>query len=94
MIDFFTALDHSFTVICLSEVWLTSVDTNLYAIPHYSAEFCCRGDNRYGGSAIYVSASQPYRRRSDIAFSSANVESVWLEYDCNFLRSNSRSTVV
>lgn len=94
MIDFFTTLDNPFTVVCLSEVWLTSTDLNLYAIPEYSAEFCCRDDNRYGGSAIYVSSNQPYRRRNDISFSTANVESVWLEFDCNFLRSNSRSTVI
>lgn len=94
MIDFFSNLNNPFTIICLSEVWLTNADSKLFGIPGYTMEVCVRKDVRYGGSAILVQDNHPYHRRHDLSFSCPNVESVFLEFDKTFLSANSRNTII
>lgn len=94
MIDFFSNLNNPFTIICLSEIWLSNADIVLFGIPGYTMEACVRKDTRYGGSAILIQDNQSYRRRHDLYFSCSNVESVFLEFDTSFLSANSRNTII
>lgn len=94
IIDFFTNVNHSFSVVCFSETWLIPTDASLYGIPRYNAEFSFRENSRYGGSAIFILDNQSYIRRNDISFTCANVESVWLEFDQSFLETNNQKTIV
>lgn len=93
MVNFLTLTDHHFSLICLSETWLSAADNNMFSIPGYRAEFFHRRGDCHGGSAIFTSNTLSYRRRTDIAFSVPKCESVWLEFDRDFLPSNKRTII-
>lgn len=63
----FSVVDHTFSLIYLSETWLTSHDGALYGISGYTSEYCHRKGSRGGGSAILVESSVPNRWRLDLS---------------------------
>lgn len=79
--DFQTLVSHKFSIICLSEIWLSSCDDTLFSLPGYNCEFDHRPNDRHGGSAMFISHTLPYKRRIDLSFRTDKVESVWLEFD-------------
>lgn len=94
LIHFLTAINHTFSVICLSETWLTNNDGNLYGISNYTSEYCNRDSARGGGSAVFIDSSLSYRRRHDLSFTNLNCESVWLEFDQTVFSLNGRNTII
>lgn len=94
LINFLSILDHNFSIICLSETWLTQVDGNLFDLPGYISEHSYRGNQRSGGSAIFVNSSIAYTRRLDLSFRNLLCESVWLEFDRNVLPLNNMPTIL
>lgn len=90
---FQTLLSHNFSIICLSETWLSSCDDTLFSLPSYNCEFDHRQNDRHGGSAIFISHSLPYKRRVDLSFRTDKVEAVWVEFD-RTLFSAHKNTVV
>lgn len=85
LVNFLTLTGHSFSLVCLSETWLTPTDAPLFSLPNYRAEFANRVDSRCGGSAIFVSNTLSYTRRYDISIATSKCESVWIELDKSFL---------
>lgn len=61
-----TNIDHTFTVICLSESWFYTDLSNEINIENYDLVSAPRCDRRGGGSAIYVHNSVSYRLRDDL----------------------------
>lgn len=94
LVALISLLKHSFSVICLSETWLSGNEGNLYGLPGYYSEYCNRELCRGGGSAILVNSSLTYTRRSDITFNNILCESVWLEFNHSVIPLNSRSTII
>lgn len=93
LVAFLSIVEHSFSVICLSETWLSADEGHLYALPGYESEYCHRVTNRGGGSAVLITSSIPYKRRQDLFFD-INCESVWLEVESSALPLNNRHTVI
>lgn len=93
MVNFLSLTNHHFSLICLLETWLSADDDNMFSIPGYRAEFFHRLGDYHGGSAMFISNALSYKRRTDIAFSVSKCESVWLEFDRNFLPSNKRTII-
>lgn len=79
--NFQSLLSHNFSIICLSETWLSPCEDTLFTLPNYHCEFDHRPNDRHGGSAIFISHALPYKRRVDLSFRTDKVESVWLEFD-------------
>lgn len=93
LVNFLTLSNHNFSVICMSETWLSTSDDRLFSLPNHHAEFNHRPNDRHGGSAIFISNALSYKRRSDISFSTAKIESVWIEFDSGAFPF-SRSTII
>lgn len=94
VLDFISVIEHNFSIICLSETWLSDSDGNLYGLSGYTTEYCNRDSQRGGGSAILAKSSLSYERRSDISFTNIQCESVWLEFDRNSIPLNNANTIV
>lgn len=93
LVNFLTLADHAFSLICLSETWLSSDDDKLFALPGYQAEYNHRSTDRHGGSAIFISNDISYKRRQDIMFLTQKCESVWLEFD-RFIFASTKNTII
>lgn len=52
-----------------------------------------RPSSNHGGAAIYISPEIPYKRRHDLTLNIQNCESVWLEFDHNFLNIDNRNFI-
>lgn len=94
LLAFLSIVEREFSVICLSETWLSADEGNLYALPGYVSEYCHRGTNRNGGSAVLITSSIPYKHRQDLFFENINCESVWLEVETSALPLNNRHTII
>lgn len=93
VMNFLSLSAHTFSVICLSETWLSPSDDKLFTVNGYDAEYDHRKSDRHGGSAILISKQLSYKRRSDIAFNVDKVESVWIEFDRASFPSN-KNTII
>lgn len=71
----------SFSLVCISETWLTLEDQNLFGLQGYLSEYCNRTSSSHGGAAIFISPTLPYKRRSDLHIVVDSCESVWIELD-------------
>ena len=91
-----TNIDHTFTVICLSESWFYIDLSNEINIENYDLVSAPRCDRRGGGSAIYVHNSVSYRLRDDLNLidnttsNHDHSESVFIE----ILNPNSKNVIV
>lgn len=90
---FIDSLEHSFSLLCFSETWLTPSDKNLFNIPGYSSEYCHRSEDPYGGSGLYIHKNIAYKRRLDLSLNVHKCESVWVELDTVPTCDNSYKTV-
>lgn len=89
-----SSIRHHFSIICLSETWLTPSDGNLFAFDGYTSEYCHRGDSGHGGAAICIASSLSYRRRSDLSLDLHKCESVWIELPDAFLPKGTKQLVI
>jgi hypothetical protein len=60
------SLGHSFTVIGLSETWLTDNNKDLYHMPGYNSLHECRQNKRGGGVSLFIHGSAEYTVRTDL----------------------------
>lgn len=72
-------LQHTFSVVCISETWLKESNVELYSLDCYSHEFLLRGARTGGGVSIFVRHGLSYRRRDDLCLLSDNVECLFVE---------------
>lgn len=90
---FLTSLSCSFSMIAITETWLSDDDKNLYCFHNFNSEYCNRITSNYGGAAIFVSSGIAYRRRHDLFFTVDNCESVWVEIDNCFLTGDNKNLI-
>lgn len=77
---YLSSLNHVFSVIALTETWLTEEITSLYEIADYTAIHRCRG-SRGGGVSLYVQRGLEFVQRSDLGvkLQECNCECVFLD---------------
>lgn len=77
---YLSSLNHVFSIIALTETWLTEDINSLFEIAGYSATHRCRG-SRGGGVSLYVRKGLDFKQRTDleVKFQDCNSEAVFLE---------------
>lgn len=86
-----SSFTNSFSLIGITETWLSDNDRNLFCFPSYRSEYCHRHTRNHGGAAIYVSANLNYKRRHDLDLKVNKCESVWIELDHHFLDQDNKN---
>jgi len=78
---FMSVLNHTFSVIALSETWVKDDTIEFYNMSQYNSVHSCRKDKVGGGVAIFVHNDFQFIIRKDIVsnFDESNVESLFLE---------------
>ena len=76
-------LKSDFSVIGLSETWLTDETSDLYSINGYSFEPVCRKNKSGGGVAICVKSGISYVIRNDLCVSNESLECVFIGISFN-----------
>ena len=90
-------LNLSFSVVCLSETWLTDSNASLFTLPEYNHESLIRKHRRGGGVSILIKEGFNYRRREDLSLSNDSVECLTIELTssgCNTVLNNTLITVI
>ena len=72
-------IDYIFSIIALSETWLTEENYECYGIPPYSMESIQCENRRGGGVALLLRDNIMYRTRTDFNSKSDSLESVFVE---------------
>ena len=75
-------LNYQFSIIGLTETWLTDTTSSLFNIDGYVGEFNNRySGDRGGGVGIFVKAHIPYCKREQFCLSDEFIETIFLEFD-------------
>ena len=72
-------LEHDFTIVGISETWLSEQNIDLYSMPRYNAFHSCRRNRRGGGVALYVKNHVSASRRPEFCLNVDHLESVFVE---------------
>ena len=78
-VDYLSMLNNRFSVIGLSETWLTNETSDLYTIEGYTFESVCRQNRSGGGVALCLKMGLSYVLRNDLCFSDEYIECVCIE---------------
>jgi len=70
-----------FTIIGLSETWLTENNKDLYGITNYVSLHECRQDKRGGGVSLFIHNSVDFKNRPDLNQFNDCIESLFIEVD-------------
>lgn len=75
-----SCLKHEFTVIALSETWLSNDVESLYDLPNYTAVHYNRESRRGGGVSLFVHRDSHFRKRDDLKLKTGNkdIESIFI----------------
>ena len=76
---YLSILSIDFSIIGISESWLTESTMNCYQIPGYNSEHLCRKSKRGGGVTIFVKNDIKYKRRNDLDISNESIEAIFIE---------------
>ena len=76
---FFSTLDFSLGVICLSETWLDEVGNSLDELPNYISKHQVRDDRKWGGVSIYIHNSLSFNVLSNLCIDSVDIDSLSIE---------------
>ena len=68
-----------FSVIGISESWLTESTEACYQISGYNSEHLCRKSKRGGGVSIFIKTNIKYKRRKDLDITNDNAEAIFIE---------------
>ena len=74
-------LDHDFTLVGLTETWLSECDCDLYKLHGYSIVENHRESRVGGGVAICIQDQISVAKRNDISVYCDDIESVFVEVD-------------
>lgn len=83
-----------FSIIGITETWLSEDDRNLFCFPSYTPYYCHRLSSNHGGAAIYVQSNISCKRRFDLELKVVHCESVWLELEHNFLNHDNKKFIL
>ena len=79
--NYLNLLNHKFTVIGLSETWLSNDDYNLYGLSGYNFIGNHRSDRIGGGVAICLKENIAYTMRDDLSRFDDDIESICIEIE-------------
>jgi exonuclease III len=74
-------LNHSFTIIGLSETHLKEKPHDYYNLPGYKMEYTNRIGREKGGVCMYISDHVNYKVRKDLCHANSNYESCFIEIE-------------
>ena len=80
-------LKFNFSVIALTETWLTNENCSLYGISNYNSHHIVRENRRGGGVSIFVNPLLSFKTRPDIEKCDDNIECAFIEILQNPLNS-------
>ena len=59
---YLNSINVDFSIICLSETWVTSIHIDMQNISGYKHYYCIKAKNRKGGgTSLYVKPSIPFK---------------------------------
>jgi len=78
---YLSTLNHDFSIIGLSETWLTQSTFQLYDFPNYTSVHRCRSNRVGGGVSLFIRENLEFVQRDDLTIHSheGNVESIFIE---------------
>lgn len=80
-IHYLYSLNHDFSVIALSETWLTESTKEIFKLPKHDAVHCVRENRSGGGVSLFIHEAYVFKTRTDLSLKSDKfeVESVFIE---------------
>ena len=74
-------MNHNFSVIALTETWLSDETTNLYELPLYNSLHLARRHKTGGGVVLYIRKDYDFVQRADLSVNSkgTDTESIFIE---------------
>ena len=88
LLEYLENLNHRFSVIGLSETWLTESNHELFDIPHYNQVKAFRTNRGGGGVSLFIDDAITFKERHDINIANDLMESVFIEIDKDQVSSN------
>ena len=79
--NYLVNLDHSFSVIALSETWLKDNNQQLCNIDGYSSEHVVRESRIGGGVSLFINNDIEYTLLKNVCITDSNMESLFIEID-------------
>ena len=77
--NYLICLNHSFTVIGLSETWLNESNNHCYSINGYNHVSQCRNNRVGGGVSLYIKDRLSYQFRSEFSRNESYIECIFVE---------------
>ena len=71
-------LDHTFSVLGLTETWLKSYNASLFNIDGYTHEFLTRENKTGGGVSLFINSDLSYVVRTDLNHQDDDIEMLWV----------------
>ena len=87
-LNYLHTLTFSFTIIAVTETWLSTNNSDNYGIPGYNLVSICRDGKRGGGVCIFIKESLSYNIRTDLNVMSADAEMLFIELDKSSVNTN------
>jgi exonuclease III len=90
--NFLGSLNCKFSIIALTETWLSSNEVQFYNLPNYNTEFKCRNNDSQkhcGGVCLFVDSEISYVVRSDLFVEQA--ETLFIEMPANQFKISSKN---
>ena len=84
--SFIDNLQRKFSIIGLTETWLTPVNADLHTLPGYCHIYRCRQGRQGGGISLFISNNLPFIVRQDLTVLTDQVEQLFIEIDKSALR--------
>ena len=82
------SLKHKFSIIAISERWLTSINKDLYNVKGYTYKYKIREHRARDGVSLYVNNDIRFEVRSDIKFNLDDINTLFIEISKNSIKSN------
>lgn len=88
-----SSFENPFSLISISETWLSDDDKNLFCFPSYKSEYSNRAHSNHGGVAVYINSATKYKRRHGLELNVTDCESVWVQLNHNFLNLDNKNFI-
>ena len=82
------SLKHNFSIIAVSESWLTSINKDLYHLKGYTHKYEIREHRAGGGVSLFVNNDIRFEVRSDIKVNLDDVNTLFIEISKNSIKSD------
>ena len=77
--SYLSGIDHTFSIIALSETWIKEDNKDLQNIEDYKSEHSYRADRGGGGVSMFVKNNLDYFIRDELGVNDRNIESLFIE---------------